>query len=145
MKKLIASVVLSSCTVLFAEAAKPPSPSRPRRRRPAPEKVALRGRKVFARAMTLTMGSPYSDNIASPMQTVNGLEALDRMAVDSVFIMDCNAMLGHLGRLGVTQDRYTTYRRACQEGWAAAPTNKWQQAVWDEVRALPKKPLKLEK
>lgn len=111
----------------------------------ASEKVVMRGKKMFARAVTLTLGKAYEDNIASPMQTVTSLDTLDKMAVDHVFVMDLNAMISHLDKLGVTRSRYTTYRRACQEGWAAQPTNKYQQAVWDEVHSIPKKPLKLEK
>ena len=36
------------------------------------------------------------------------------------------------------------YRTACQEGWAPAPTNDIQRAIWNEVRKLPEKPIKIE-
>jgi len=35
-------------------------------------------------------------------------------------------------------------REACQEGWAPAPTNDIQKAIWNEVRQLPAKPIKIE-
>lgn len=51
----------------------------------------------------------------------------------------------YLGRLGATHVKRTSYRKACQEGWAPQPTNDIQKAVWDEVHELPSKPLKLKK
>ena len=36
------------------------------------------------------------------------------------------------------------YRTACQEGWAPAPTNDIQRAIWNEVRKLPEKPIKID-
>ena len=33
---------------------------------------------------------------------------------------------------------------ACREGWASAPTNDVQKAIWDKVRAIPDKPLTIE-
>lgn len=40
--------------------------------------------------------------------------------------------------------RRVTYREACQEGWAAQPTNDYQKAVWDEVHKMPTTPMKIE-
>ena len=37
-----------------------------------------------------------------------------------------------------------TYKEACEEGWAPAPTNEIQKAIWDKVRATPKNPMKIE-
>lgn len=36
------------------------------------------------------------------------------------------------------------YRNAVQEGWAPAPTNEIQKAIWDEVHKLPTEPIKIE-
>lgn len=46
--------------------------------------------------------------------------------------------------LGVTPQVSVIYRKAVQEGWAPAPTNEWQKAVWDKVHAMPKNPMKIE-
>ena len=35
----------------------------------------------------------------------------------------------------------TSYRRACIDGWAPAPTNDYQRAIWDQVHAAPTKPI----
>ena len=31
--------------------------------------------------------------------------------------------------------RYVTYRQACIEGWAPAPTNDVQKAIWEKVHS----------
>ena len=45
------------------------------------------------------------------------------------------AMARNLNALGFKPRRRLTYRRACQEGWAPAPTNEFQKAVWEQVKA----------
>ena len=52
-------------------------------------------------------------------------------------------MAARLPELGVTPWKETTYKRACEEGWAPAPTNEYQKAVWDKVHAIPDQPLKI--
>ena len=37
----------------------------------------------------------------------------------------------------------TTYRKACEEGWAAEPADEFQKAIWDEIHAMPSEPLKI--
>lgn len=46
--------------------------------------------------------------------------------------------------LGVTPQVSVIYRKAVQEGWAPAPTNAVQQAIWDRVHAVPANPMKIE-
>lgn len=48
-----------------------------------------------------------------------------------------------LRAIGVTPYTVTTYKHACQEGWAPAPTNDIQKAVWDKVHALPTEPIRI--
>ena len=49
-----------------------------------------------------------------------------------------------LDSIGVTAVVSGSYTRACREGWAPVPTNDVQRAIWDEVHAIPKKPIKIE-
>ena len=37
--------------------------------------------------------------------------------------------------MGFAPYRRTTYKRACKEGWAPAPTNDFQRAVWEKIKA----------
>lgn len=110
---------------------------------PDEARLKLRCRKMFARVMTQILGAPFTLNPGSPMQPVTGLATLDTMAVDRINFTDYNAMLSYLPKVGVTPSLKTTYKRACQEGWAPAPTNQWQQAVWDDVHRIPGKPLQI--
>lgn len=43
-------------------------------------------------------------------------------------------MLGGM-QMGMLPARTTTYKRACEQGWAPAPTNDIQKAIWEEVKA----------
>ncbi len=84
-------------------------------------------------------GSRYSGHVAAA-QTVQELDfAHDKLPVD---IQD--SVKKYLDAAGVTPLRRTIYRKACQEGWAPQPTNDVQKAIWDEVRKLPSKPMKIE-
>jgi hypothetical protein len=50
----------------------------------------------------------------------------------------------HLKAIGITKKVVKTYLDACEEGWAPAPTNDVQKAIWDKVHAAPKNPMKIE-
>ncbi len=43
-------------------------------------------------------------------------------------------MLNQAKARGIPLTRRTTYKQAVKEGWAPAPTNDIQRAVWDEVK-----------
>jgi hypothetical protein len=49
--------------------------------------------------------------------------------------------------LGVLPAQRATDMKACQEGWAPAPTNDVQKAIWEKVKAekseKPSKPIKV--
>ena len=111
---------------------------------PTADRLALRCRKMLARAMTFALGASFRGNLASPMQTVTDLNALDAMAVDRISIFDYNNILQHLPKIGVSPTRKTTYKAACREGWAPQPTNEYQKAIWEQVHSIPTKPLKIE-
>ena len=51
---------------------------------------------------------------------------------------------GYMETLDVRPAIMTTYKKACQEGWAPAPTNEFQKAIWDKVHAVPATPMKIE-
>ena len=97
-------------------------------------KVDGRVKKMYARMMTLSLGSAFSESPASPMQNVTDVASLDKMPVDGIFFMDYNNILQHLPKVGVTAGTITTYRRACYEGWAPAPTNEFQKVIYDGVK-----------
>lgn len=103
---------------------------------------ALRSRGEVKRAFALACGmgsSSYPGN----MYGVTCAEELDSTDVDAT-IMDMVQRCGAwLAKIGVTPERQVMYLRACHEGWAPAPTNEFQKAVWDKVHALPTEPIKI--
>ena len=46
-------------------------------------------------------------------------------------------------KLGFEPRVTATYMVACKQGWAPAPTNAIQKAIWDKVHALPTAPIKI--
>ena len=46
----------------------------------------------------------------------------------------CAQVAASAGKLGLGKVRTATYRAACMQGWAPAPTNDIQRAIWDEVK-----------
>lgn len=58
------------------------------------------------------------------------------LGVDGKFTpQSMGAVLSNAKEKGIAQVRRTTYRKACEEGWAPAPTNEFQKAIWEKVKA----------
>ena len=59
-----------------------------------------------------------------------------------------NRMIMSATALGAYVKRRTSYHKACEEGWAPAPTNEVQKAIWEQVKADkergPTNPIKIE-
>jgi len=49
----------------------------------------------------------------------------------------------HLKGLGISQYQRATYKTAVISGWAPAPTNEYQKAIWEKVHQLPTEPIKI--
>ena len=98
------------------------------------KKMVVRGYVLAAGA-----GSAYPENLMD-IVTVKDLDYRELvLPVDAVARAQAHAFAR-----GLTQYEKTTYRQACSEGWAPAPTNDIQKAIWDKVHELPTKPIKIE-
>lgn len=106
--------------------------------------AGARFNKAFIRGAIKTFGAGVSQFRGSPMQPVSKPEDLDKVVAEGLTYDALAGILGNLKAIGVTMARKASYRKACQEGWAAQPTNAIQKAVWDEVHSLPKTPIKIE-
>ncbi|MBQ3344079.1 MAG: hypothetical protein IJG84_19425 [Kiritimatiellae bacterium] len=84
------------------------------------------------------LGSSFPGNIMSVVR----MEDLD-LCEEFIPFDKISEIKRHLRECGVTPARYATYRVACREGWAPAPTNDVQKAIWDKVHALPTEPMKI--
>ena len=64
-------------------------------------------------------------------------------SIDTIPVDMVNYYQEYLKTLGVTTRAVTSYKTACKEGWAPAPTNDVQRAIWDKVHAMPTAPIKI--
>lgn len=99
--------------------------------------------KAFARTAIMTFGGGVSQFKGSPMQTVSSPADLDKVLNDNITFDAMTAIMKNLQAIGVTQAKKTTYRKACMEGWANAPTNDFQKVIWEEVHAKPTNPMRI--
>ena len=96
------------------------------------------------RAFALVCGGQSSQSPVSVFNapTMESLDTIDAKAVSYDVIQRTGNYLRNV--LKVTPARTVTYQRAAQEGWAPAPTNDVQRAIWEKVYAIPSKPMKIE-
>ena len=100
-------------------------------------RCAKEAMRAFA-AVSGGLSSQYPGNIMG----IRKIEDLD--LVEPHLPMDkVQAIIGYLESRGVTPTIIAHYRQACQQGWAPAPTNDVQKAIWDKVHAMPTEPIKI--
>ena len=109
-----------------------------------PAFLEARVKKEMARIGCLVLGgisSTYRENLLGFVDSPEGLDKFmdDTLPVDGP--LRCGR---YLLSLGVKPYRDVTYRKACQEGWAPAPTNDVQKAIWEDVHKIPENPIKIE-
>lgn len=110
--------------------------------------VGLETGERFSRQLTrvfaLTAGAMCSINVHSPMQPLTKVEDLDKLLSDNIMRDMIDAIRHNMKARGITQNTVSSYLRACEQGWAPAPTNEFQKAIWDKVHSAPKNPMKIE-
>ena len=110
---------------------------------PSAAVLKARAAKEAARGLCYACGAGASAHDDALTGGKPSLGDLDEMA-EVRYPMDALArMRSYLNSLGVTPEVKAPYIRACREGWAPAPTNEYQKAVWDKVHALPTEPIKI--
>ena len=88
------------------------------------------------------ISSNYPDSLTTGIFT---LEQLDRQEDQRLSVDVIGRLAMSMQQAGVTPAEYVPYRKACREGWAPSPTNDVQKAIWDEIHAIPDKPIKITK
>ena len=79
------------------------------------------------------------------MATAVGLKGLDALECAEYSPEPVGKIQEYMMEAGYKQCHVGTYADACAEGWAPAPTNKAQKAIWDKVHQLPSRPIPLKK
>ena len=87
------------------------------------------------------VSSSYPNPMSYPVTNVKQLDLIENPELPIDVIM---RFPEYLKLLGVTPYVQASYRTACRQGWAPAPTNDVQKAIWDKVHAAPKTPMKIE-
>ena len=109
-----------------------------------PSLPEMRVSKEVWRAIGFVGGLGFSQADNDIMQPLYSLGELDANRYTFIQPMNMARMQKMWKRFGVKKERRVPYRVAVQEGWAAQPTNDYQKAVWQEVHAIPDKPIKIE-
>lgn len=111
---------------------------------PNPILLQQRVRREMWRAFAMVNGGANTRMGKCVLQTVLSLKDIDSLDAEAFCPEPVNQIIAHLSALGIKKYERTTYANACKEGWAPAPTNNVQKAIWDEARQLPSKPIKIE-
>ena len=104
----------------------------------------LRIQKEVLRALGFICGgmsSQFSASLAGSITKPSDLDLYNDLSLPADVQQ---AFKNNLIGFGITPYQHATYRQACCEGWAPAPTNDIQKAIWDRVHAAPKNPMKIE-
>lgn len=106
--------------------------------------VPSRVQKEIVRGFAFVCGAASSQKPDSLLDAkMSELDRLDLVPMTDL-PGDVNLRIGaYLKTIGVTPWRTFTYKRACIEGWAPAPTNDYQKAIWDKVHEMPTEPIKI--
>lgn len=106
--------------------------------------AAARTRKALMRAFLCAAGAMDSQYPGSMMSSIKEPADLDKIVEDPPVDAIMRAF-NSMKVAGVTPTEITSYRVACQQGWAPKPTTDYQQKMWDQVHAIPTKPITIEK
>ena len=103
-----------------------------------------RVKKQLSRGFAYLCGAANSQ---FPMALTRGITKQEELDVTMDYRLPVDIFQrfrSYMETLGVKPEISVTYKKACEEGWAPAPTNEFQKAVWDKVHAAPKNPMKIE-
>ena len=102
---------------------------------PPADRLESRVRKEMWRAAVYLLGGGNSEFRHCVMKPVASLGDLDDLEAASACPEPFNRVLATAAALGIRGARTTTYRRACEEGWAPQPVDDAQRAIWERVKA----------
>lgn len=97
--------------------------------------LAERVRRELWRTTAIMLGASDSTFRPCLLEPVHSLSDLDSLKAKVVCPEPLGSIQRNAKKLGCGSPVYTTYRVACQEGWAPPPTNDLQKAIWERARA----------
>ena len=99
--------------------------------------------KLTWRAIGHLVGCGAPDGYTCVMKPLRNMAELDAMPNKFIHPASFFKARPYFDMCGVTPARKGIYEAACQQGWAPAPTNDIQKAIWDKVHAVPATPMKI--
>ena len=99
------------------------------------EILTKRAAKEFNRVLAVIFGGGLSTQKSSIMRPVTDVTDLDKIINVWIPFDTLSAIYNALPEYGLTHAKRIPYIKACKEGWAPAPTNEFQKAIWEQVKA----------
>lgn len=93
-----------------------------------------RAQKETWRGLCHLMGTANSTFEPCLMKPVFSMDDLDALKARSISPEPMRKISMSANKMGIKPNVITTYRNACEEGWAPIPTNEIQKAIWEEVK-----------
>jgi len=97
--------------------------------------LKLRLNKEMWRACAFVCGGCYTESPACLLKPARDLQELDAIKGTTIGPDSFLRIHSYLVDAKCAPAGMTTYRNAVMEGWAPAPTNDIQRAVWDAVKS----------
>ena len=91
-----------------------------------------------------SMTAPNGKVVNSILSPVYSTKNLDELKISFLTPHQTAAIYEAMSQIDIQASRPVVYSLACRQGWAPAPTNAIQKAIWDKVHAAPKNPMKIE-
>ena len=108
---------------------------------PSKDLLARRITIEAIRGLAQIFGSGNSGMSMSAITSLGDIDTLKHPGFPASAMKMCQPQMRKLG----FEPRVTaTYRVACRQGWAPAPTNDVQRAIWNKVHKIPDRPLTIE-
>ena len=107
------------------------------------DKLTNRITKVMWRGFAYVGGAAHTIQGNCVMRPVENLSDIDHLKASTISPAPEMGIREHLTAIGVRPIVKMSYKNACEQGWAPAPTNDIQKAIWDKVHAMPTAPIKI--
>ncbi len=102
---------------------------------PDPARLQKRAIRETWRSFAHLLGAANSNEPKCVLRPVSSPGDLDDLFAECFCPEPLDKIVANLKAIGVESAEIKTYRQACIEGWAPAPTNEFQKAICEQVKA----------
>ena len=95
-------------------------------------------------AVARAVGAGSTGDAGCVLVPFGSVQQLDAIAAAEPSPVAHNALIDTAKMSGINMIFFATYRTACQQGWAPQPTNDVQRTIWNEIHAIPDRPITIE-